>query len=142
VAAKRAKAERYVLDTSAVMAFFEGEDGLATVKNILRRARRGQARVVASLMTTYELLYITTQEAGEEEALRRVLELRSLPVEEAPLDPEAAFRAAQLKAVYPLSVADSWIAATAILQGAILVHKDPELLPLAEVVRLETLPLK
>jgi ribonuclease VapC len=140
--AKRARLATYVLDTSAVVALFEGEGGVATVKNLLRRAKRGGARVLVSLMTTYELLYITTQERDEEEGLRRVLELRSLPVEESPLADAIAIRAANLKAKHRLSVADSWIAATAIEEKAILVHKDPELLALAELVALETLPLK
>jgi predicted nucleic acid-binding protein len=41
-------------------------------------------------------------------------------------EPEIIERAAQLKAVGGLSVADAWIAATALLRGARLVHKDPE----------------
>lgn len=142
MAAKRARLATYVLDTSAVVALFEGEGGAATVKSLLRRARRGAARVVVSLMTTYELLYITTQERDEEEGLRRVLELRSLPIEESPLGDAIAVRAANLKANHRVSVADSWIAATAIELKATLVHKDPELLALAELVTLETLPLK
>ena len=140
--AKRAKPATYVLDTSAVLTLFEGEGGVAIVKSLLRKARRGGVRVLVSLMTTYELLYITTQERDEVEGLRRVLELRSLPVEESPLGDAVAIRAANLKAKYRLSVADSWIAATAIEEKATLVHKDPELLALAELVTLETLPLK
>ena len=35
-------------------------------------------------------------------------------------------RAAAIKATHPLSVADAWVAACAIDQGAILIHKDPE----------------
>ena len=143
--AKRAKGPQlpaYVLDTSAVLTFFEGEPGVTVVKDLLRRARRGEARVLVSLMTTYELLYITTQERSEEEGLRRVLELRALPFEEAPLGPTVAIRAANLKARYTLSVADSWIAATAIEERAILVHKDPEFRPLERVVVLEALPFK
>jgi len=142
VPAKRSRRAVYVLDTSAVLAFLEGEAGVATVKDLLRRARRGAVRVVVSLMTVYELLYITTLERDEAEGLRRVLELRSLPVEESSLGGEVAIRAANLKARFRISVADSWIAATAIEEKATLVHKDPEYLALADLVALETLPLK
>jgi predicted nucleic acid-binding protein len=138
----RGRPRTFVLDTSAVLAFFEGEPGVAAVKDLLRRARRGEARALVSLMTVYEVLYVTSQEEGEEEGLRRVVELRSLPVEEVGLEPAHAIRAAHLKAARALSVADSWIAATAIEAGAVLVHKDPELLALADIVALETLPLK
>ena len=52
----------------------------------------------------------------------------------------ATAMAAELKATYPLSLADAWIAACARLHGALLVHKDPEFgtLPIDQ----ETLPLK
>jgi predicted nucleic acid-binding protein len=35
-------------------------------------------------------------------------------------------KAAELKARYPISLADAWIAAAALLEQADLVHKDPE----------------
>ena len=40
--------------------------------------------------------------------------------------PELLLRAAELTASYPLSLADAWIAASALEANAILVHKDPE----------------
>ena len=49
-------------------------------------------------------------------------------------------KAAEMKALYSLSLADAWIAACALEQGATLIHKDPEFhaLPLEQ----EALPLK
>ncbi len=35
-------------------------------------------------------------------------------------------KSAKLKATYAVSVADTWIAACAILEDAVLVHKNPE----------------
>lgn len=136
------RTDTYVLDTSAVLTLFEGEPGVNVVKGILRRARRKKCRACVSLMTTYEILYVTTQEQGEEEGLRRILELRNLPLVELPLSPDIALRAAHLKARYRISVADSWIAATAASESATLVHKDPELQQLANELRLEALPFK
>jgi predicted nucleic acid-binding protein len=45
-----------------------------------------------------------------------------------------------LKATYPLSLADAWIAACAVEHGAVLLHKDPEFHALP--VEQESLPLK
>jgi len=42
--------------------------------------------------------------------------------------------------MYPLSIADAWIAACAAEQGAVLLHKDPEFKPLP--VLQELLPLR
>lgn len=138
----RARPETYILDTSALVAFFEGEPGLTRVKDLLRSGRRGRCRVVVSLMTTYEALYVRALEAGEDEGQRRVRRLRALPVEELPLTPSLALLAAHLKARHAMSVADSWIAATAIEEQAVLVHKDPELEVLDGQCRLEPLPYK
>ena len=40
-------------------------------------------------------------------------------------------KAAEIKAMHPLSLTDAWIAATALIKGALLVHKDPEFAALA-----------
>jgi hypothetical protein len=49
-------------------------------------------------------------------------------------------KSAEFKALFPLSMADAWIAACAAEQGAVLLHKDPEFKPLP--VLQELLPLK
>ena len=41
-------------------------------------------------------------------------------------EPEILQIASELKATGNLSLADSWIAATAVARDAILIHKDPE----------------
>ena len=40
--------------------------------------------------------------------------------------PKLLEKAAEIKACHAVSMADAWIAACAILEGAELVHKDPE----------------
>jgi predicted nucleic acid-binding protein len=48
----------------------------------------------------------------------------------------------EIKATNNLSVCDSWIAATAVVSGAILVHKDREFEQLKAMARLRALPYK
>lgn len=50
--------------------------------------------------------------------------------------------AGEIKALFNLPVADAWIVATAIQQGASLVHKDPEFEQLKNRVTLSPLPYK
>jgi predicted nucleic acid-binding protein len=50
----------------------------------------------------------------------------ALPIQWVHESPELLLRMAELKASYPLSLADAWIAASALEANAILVHKDPE----------------
>jgi predicted nucleic acid-binding protein len=50
--------------------------------------------------------------------------------------------ASELKAQHKISVADSWIIATAIARKATLVHKDPEFDALSDRVAMKILPYK
>jgi len=49
------EAERYTLDTSAVMAYFANEAGAEKVEAILSLAERRKAEVFASFMTYFEV---------------------------------------------------------------------------------------
>ncbi|MCG2721404.1 MAG: PIN domain-containing protein, partial [Thermodesulfovibrionales bacterium] len=51
-------------------------------------------------------------------------------------------KAIEIKATNSLSVCDSWIIATAIVTGSVLVHKDPEFEQVKGMVKLKTLPYK
>ncbi len=51
---------------------------------------------------------------------------KSLPIHWVHESAELLEKAAELKATCRVSLADAWIAASALLHGATLVHKDPE----------------
>ena len=132
----------YTLDTSAVLAYFLGEPGVNDVKEILKQAetRKGQAYV--SFMTFMELLYRIWKLNGEHQAKRAYLLLRGLPVQEITESERLLVTAARLKAHYPLSVADAWIAATALSTDTTLLHKDPEMENLGDIIKMKALPYK
>jgi len=48
----------------------------------------------------------------------------------------------KLKATHKISFADAWVAATAIMLSAILVHKDPEFEELEDELEMLKLPYK
>ncbi len=89
-----------------------------------------------------EVYYVSSEESGEEEANRLLLLVRALPVTELPLEDALVLPAARFKARYKISVADAWIAATALVHSLTLVHKDPELDRLKEGLSLLSLPYK
>jgi predicted nucleic acid-binding protein len=116
----------YVLDTSALLALRGNEPGAARVEQILRRAGRTRSRVVASFMTRMELLYRISADESEEAAGAAIRLVDSTRLRWIWCDPPILERAARIKMRGGLSVADAWIAATAIEHAAVLVHKDPE----------------
>jgi ribonuclease VapC len=134
--------ERYTLDTSAVVAYFENEPGADQVEGILRRARTGGVEVNASFMTFMEMLYRVWNRRGEEEGKAAYLRLKALPLKRVEPNERLLVTAARIKASHPLSVADAWIAATARITSSTLVHKDPEFKALGAEVAVLALPFK
>ena len=55
---------------------------------------------------------------------------------------ELGLIAGRLKAIHRISFADAWVAATAMMLGAILVHKDPEFGELKDKLEMLKLPYK
>jgi len=121
-----AEASKIVLDTSAVLAMRSDEQGADRVEALLRLGRSGRARVLLSFMTRMELLYRIGSDEGEEAAAATVRLLDAAGVDWISCEPAILEEAARISAQGGLSVADAWIAATAAVREATLVHKDPE----------------
>ena len=130
--------ERYLLDTSAVLAFLEDEAGAQRVEEIIRA---GQA--VIPFLALLETYYISLQETTEAIAEKRYALLKQLPARFLyDVDEPTLLTAGRFKARHHLSLADALIAAFAVREGAILVHKDPEFKSLSKQVKQEALPYK
>lgn len=120
------KVAHYVLDTSALLALRDDEPGAARVHRIIDAARKRRATVFVSFMTRMELLYCIAANESEDAAAAALRLLDVLPLHWVTCEPGILVESARIKQRGGLSVADAWIAATAMLRGAVLVHKDPE----------------
>jgi len=128
----------YLLDTSAVLTFLEDEDGADRVEVILR-----QEQIVLPYCVLLEAYYITLQEQAEDVADKRYALLKHLPATILwEMDEPTLLTAGRFKAQHRLSLADAIIAAFALRQDAILVHKDPEFEALMGTVEQEILSYK
>jgi predicted nucleic acid-binding protein len=128
----------FVMDTSALMAFIEKEDGAERVRDVLT-----QYSIIIPWIVILEVVYITQRELGEEEAMTRYALLKQLKAKiiwEA--DEASLITSARFKAENKVSLADSIIAASAVLNQATLIHKDPEYEALKGQVEMEALPYK
>jgi predicted nucleic acid-binding protein len=135
---KTDNAESYVLDTSAVFALWNDEEGADTVEHILHSG----APVLVSFMTIMEGRYRLWKNAGKETSDEFSKYLSLLPVRQIDMTNTIFENAIEIKATNSLSVCDSWIIATAIATKSILVHKDPEFEQVTKMVLLKTLPYK
>lgn len=134
--------EHYLLDTSALIALKDHEAGADQVAAILEKARKKSAMAFVSFMSFMEVYYCVFRASGKGAALQAHLELKMLPIDRIDATEFLLLLAGEIKATYPMSLADSWIAATAIEKKAVLVHKDPEFEPLKDRIVLKALPYK
>jgi predicted nucleic acid-binding protein len=128
----------YLLDTSALLTFIEDEDGSDRVEELLKGT--GILLPWPVLMETY---YITLQKKGRAEADRRYALIRQLQADILwTMDEPILLTAARLKAEHHVSLADAVVAAFAIRNNAVLIHKDPGFEALAGLLPMEALPYK
>jgi predicted nucleic acid-binding protein len=130
-----------VLDSWALLAFFEDEPAADAVEEILHRASLGKDRLYLSVMNWAEVYYSTMREVSQEAAEARAAEIRNLPIDivGAGDDLRLARLAAQFKASHRLSLADAFAAALAKEKKAELVTGDPEFKALADEIKINWL---
>jgi len=135
------KDKSFLLDTSALLAYWNDERGADEVEKILRTGSY-KIKIYISFMTLMEAKYQLWRRAGKETAEEFEMMVKNLPILRMDVKDTILNQAAEIKATAKLSVADSWIIATAIETGSALVHKDPEFEQVKERLSLIALPYK
>lgn len=127
----------FLLDTSALLALRDNEQGANRISELLSDG----SPCYGSFMTLMEVFYRVWKDEGEASGREAYADCFALPMVWIHESPDILQRAAEIKATHPLSVADAWIAATALELEVTLVHKDPEFENLPELLQ-ERLPYK
>jgi predicted nucleic acid-binding protein len=117
---------RYLLDTSALLALRDDEAGAGQVADLLYKAQRGECICKMCFISLMEIFYRVWKDENESSGRLAYEQCRALPIEIIHESDPLLERAARIKAIHRLSLADAWIGAAALLEGATLVHKDPE----------------
>ena len=118
--------KRYVLDSFALIAFFENELGADKVAEILRDINRNKVRGFMSVINWGEIYYNTIREAGVEEAEKVMEQFSKHSIQLIDADEDLTYRAAKIKAIYPIAYADCFAAALSSKLKATVVTGDPE----------------
>lgn len=125
---------RYALDSYAILAFLQGEEGAERVKYLLSAARAGEAELHMSVINLAEVQYkIMRRGADTTDALAL---LRTLPISLISAD-EHISEVVQLKAKYPMSLADCFAAALAQELDCPLLTGDPEFKKIEQIIQIE-----
>jgi predicted nucleic acid-binding protein len=124
--ARHGRGRGFVLDSHALLAYFEGEASGALVRTLIRDAEQRRARLYVSLINWGEVFYIVRREKGELAAHEVIARLDVLPIILRSVDRQLVLAAATLKAAHPIAYADAFAAATANLLNVPVVTGDPE----------------
>ncbi len=115
-----------VLDSWALIAFFEDEPAAEAVEKILEQAAAERHRLLMSVVNWGEVYYNTAREVSEAAAEQKLKEIAAMPVEIVPADQHQTHQAAIYKATCKMSYADCFGAALAKIKNAEFVTGDPE----------------
>ncbi len=117
-----------VLDSWALIAFFEDEPAAAHVENLLAQAAAQRHKLLLSAVNWGEIYYSIMREVSQVAAEQVVRKIAALPIEIVGVgeDLVIARHAAIFKAKHRMSYADCFAAALAKTKNAELLTGDPE----------------
>ena len=133
--------KRYVLDSYAMIAYFEDEPGADRVVKVLKQLVQGKAKGFMSVVNWGEVYYNTMREQGVAEAEKVILQLDKFPIQIVEVNKNLTYEAAKLKGKYRIAYADCFAVALSIRLNAFLVTGDPEFKKLQERISIQWINL-
>ena len=133
--------KRYVLDSYAMIAYFEDEPGADRVAQVLRQLIQGKAKGFMSVVNWGEVYYNTMREQGVAEAEKVILQLDKFPIQIVEVNKNLAYEAAKFKGRYRIAYADCFAVALSVKLNASLVTGDSEFKKLQERISIQWINL-
>ncbi len=129
--------KRYVIDSFAMIAFFEDEPGAGKVAEILRKINAKQVKGFMAVINWGEIYYNTMREKGEKVAEKVLNQFNKYSIRLIDADKALTYKAARLKAKYRVAYADCFTAALGITLKAEVITGDPEFEKLSKDVSIQ-----
>src|SRR5229473_1415259 len=117
-----------VLDSWALIAFFEDEPAAEQVESLLLKAEAGTHKLLLCVVNWGEIYYNTMREVSQEAAEQQARAIAALPIDIVGVgdDLTLARQAAIYKATHKMAYADCFAAALAKINNSELLTGDPE----------------
>ncbi len=131
-----------VLDSWALIAFFEDEPAAGEVEKLLQQAAEEKHKLLLSVVNWGEIFYSTMRAVSQQAAEEKAGEIAALPISIVGLGEDLSLtrQAAIYKATRKMSYADCFAAALAKLKNAELVTGDPEFKEVEKEIKIGWLP--
>jgi ribonuclease VapC len=133
-----------VLDSWALIAFFEDEPAADDVEKLLQQAADEKHKLLMSVVNWGEVYYNTMREVSQEAAEQKAQEIAALPIDIIGVsdDLTLAKQAAIFKATHKMAYADCFAAALAKQKNAELVTGDREFKAVEKEIKINWLEAK
>jgi ribonuclease VapC len=128
---------KYLFDSHALLAFFQKEKGSEIVAGILRKALKQRQDRLICVINLGEIIYLTKRRFGDNKKVEILGRIFQMGFKVLPAPESLVFKAAELKAEYPISYADCFSLACAMEHAAILVTGDPDFKKVAHLVSIQ-----
>ena len=117
-----------ILDSWALIAFFEDEPAAEQVEKLLAQAAVEKHKLLLSVVSWGEIYYNTMRKVSQEAAEQTVREIAALPIDIVGVGDDLVLvrQAAIYKATHKMSYADCFAAALAKIRNAEILTGDPE----------------
>jgi len=127
----------YLFDSHALLAFFQNEEGAEIVAEILQRSmQKGLDRLIC-VINLGEIIYVTKRHFGDSKKLEVLARVHQLGLKVLSVPENLVFKAAEIKAQYPISYADCFALACAMEHSARVVTGDPDFKKIAHLVSID-----
>ena len=127
----------YVMDSFAMIAFFEDESGAGQVAAILEALMKRKAKAFMSVVNWGEIYYNTMRVQGIREAEDVIKQFNKYPIQLVEADQALTYEAAKLKGKYKIAYADCFAAALSLRLKAPIVTGDPEFNKLGQKISVQ-----
>ena len=132
----------YVMDSFAMIAFFEDEPGAGQVAAILEELMKRKAKAFMSVVNWGEIYYNTMRVQGIREAEDVIKQFNKYPIQLVEADQALTYEAAKLKGKYKIAYADCFAAALSLRLKAPIVTGDPEFKKLGQKISVQWIRTK
>lgn len=131
------KKKAKLLDSFAIFRWTQKEPGWKKIKNLLELAENGEEELLMSQINLCEIYYKTIRIIGLDPARKFLETFYLLPIAIIHPFDELIWRSGEIKAEYPISLADCFAVATAVDNNAKIVTGDSEFKLVEQLVEIE-----
>ena len=128
-----------ILDSYAMIAYLEDENGGEKVEHFLDEAERGKLNILMSIVNWGEVYYSIFRSKGEEKAELSLILMEQLPIKTNDVDRDIMYSVANIKASHAIALGDCFAAAEAVKMDYPVVTGDREFMKLDKMIQVEWL---